>query len=90
MGENETAAEEEEENPIFDYSKLKAKPNEKGGNFLRRRLSVYLNSQQFGRGGVQFGQLNIPGVSRELPGRGCPVKMAQDIVNSMLAAQGID
>ena len=92
IGENETtvAKESEENQPTFQYPKLKAKPNEKRSDFLRRRLSVYLNSQQFGRGGVQFGQLNIPGVSRELTGRGCPVKMAQDIVNSMLAAQGID
>ena len=36
MGENETAAEEEEENPIFDYSKLKAKPNEKVYPLARR------------------------------------------------------
>ena len=53
IGENETTvAEELEENqPTFQYPKLKAKPNEKRSDFLRRRLSVYLIKQGFGRGG---------------------------------------
>ena len=51
IGENETVEEETEENPpTFQYPVLKAKPNEKQSDFLRRRLSVYLIKQGFGRG----------------------------------------
>ena len=62
MGENETTEEEgsEENPPTFQYPKLKAKPNEKPSDFLRRRLSVYLIKQGFGRGGVQYGQGKAP------------------------------
>ena len=50
----------EENLPSFKYPKLEAKPNEKESDFLRRRLSVYLNIQGFGRGGVQYGQGRAP------------------------------
>ena len=100
IGENETVEEETEENPpTFQYPKLKRKPNEKQSDFLRRRLSVYLIKQGFGRGGVQYGQGKAPfgwptekysWSSFKGTARGCPVTMAQDIVSSMLNAQGID
>ena len=55
-GEDETTEEEEEEHPPkFNYPRMRAKPNEKESEFLRRRLSSYLNTQGFGRGGVQYG-----------------------------------
>ena len=55
-GEDETTQEQEEENPPkFNYPRMRAKPNEKESEFLRRRLSTYLNTQGFGRGGVQYG-----------------------------------
>ena len=66
---------------------------------MRRRLSVYLIKQGFGRGGVQYGQGKAPfgwptekysWSSFKGTARGCPVTMAQDIVSSMLNAQGID
>ena len=62
IGDNETTvAEESEENqPTFQYPKLKAKPNEKRSDFLRRRLSVYLIKQGFGRGGIHYGQGKPP------------------------------
>ena len=62
IGENETtvAKESEENQPTFQYPKLKAKPNEKRSDFLRRRLSVYLIKQGFGRGGIQYGQGKAP------------------------------
>ena len=92
--------EETEENPpTFQYLKLKAKPNEKQNDFLRRRLSVYLIKQGFGRGGVQYGQGKAPfgwptekysWSSFKGTARGCPVTKAQDIGSSMLNAQGID
>ena len=100
IGEDETVEEETEENPpTFQYPKLKRKPNEKQSDFLRRRLSVYLIKQGFGRGGVQYGQGKAPfgwptekysWSSFKGTARGCPVTMAQDIVSSMLNAQGID
>ena len=101
IGENETTvAEELEENqPTFQYPKLKAKPNEKRSDFLRRRLSVYLIKQGFGRGGIQYGQGKAPfgwpsekysWSSFKGTARGCSATMAQDIVSSILNAQGID
>ena len=61
IGEDEKAEDQVEENlPSFKYPKLEAKPNEKESDFLRRRLSVYLNIQGFGRGGVQYGQGRAP------------------------------
>ena len=62
IGENETTvAEELEENqPTFQYPKLKAKPNEKRSDFLRRRLSVYLIKQGFGRGGSNMDRESPP------------------------------
>ena len=93
IGEDETVEEETEENPpTFQYPKLKPKPNEKQSDFLRRRLSVYLIKQGFGRGGVQYGQGKAPfgwptekysWSSFKGTARGCPVTMAQDIVSSM-------
>ena len=95
-----TVAEEAEEYAAsFQYPKVEPRTNEKRGDFLRRRLSVYLNIQGFGRGGVQYGQGKAPfgwpsdkysWKSFKGTARGCPVTMAQDIVNSMLHAQGID
>ena len=62
IGENETTvAEESEENqPTFQYPKLKAKPNEKRSDFLRRRLSVYLIKQGFGRRGSNMDRESPP------------------------------
>ena len=91
--------EAEEYAASFQYPKVEPRTNEKRGDFLRRRLSVYLNIQGFGRGGVQYGQGKAPfgwpsdkysWKSFKGTARGCPVTMAQDIVNSMLHAQGID
>ena len=101
IGEDEKAEEDQvEENlPSFKYPKLEAKPNEKESDFLRRRLSVYLNIQGFGRGGVQYGQGRAPfgwpskkysWSSFKGTARGCPLTMAQDVVDAMLNAQGIN
>ena len=61
IGEDETVEEETEENPpTFQYPKLKAKPNEKQSDFLRRKLSVYLIKQGFGRGGSNMDRESPP------------------------------
>ena len=39
-GEDETQEQEEENPPKFNYPKMRAKPNEKESEFLRRRLSA--------------------------------------------------
>ena len=82
-GENETTvAEELEENqPTFQYPKLKAKPNEK----RRGRIQYGQGKPPFGWPSEKYSWSSFKGTAR-----GCSATMAQDIVSSILNAQGID
>ena len=50
----------DDQKKIFNYPRLKKNPKEKYSEFVRRKLSMYLKVQGFGRGGVQYGQGKEP------------------------------